>query len=331
MDYEKRLRLALSFITGLFFAGTLGYVFLEGWPWLDAFYMAVITLTTVGFGEIRPLSENGRLFTVFLIVAGVGSIAYSVSVFTELIIEGRIREILGKKRMEKELNKLKDHYIVCGYGRIGRTVCQEFKENKVPFVVIESNPEIVAKAEEDGVLLIQGDATEEDILLKAGMERAKALVAALALDSQNVFITLTARSLNPNLFITARAEEPLSEKKLLRAGANKVVLPYLIGGNRLAYSVLKPALVDFLEIATQRERIDLIMEEITVKTGSRLKGKSLKESRISPDLGIIVVAIKKEDEMVFNPSADTEIEQGDKLIVLGNEKQLKGMEEWAQS
>jgi voltage-gated potassium channel len=305
----------------------MGYQWLEGWELLESLYMTIITLTTVGFGEVRPLNNAGKVFTVVLIIAGVGTVAYSIGLFTEFMVEGRLRDILGKRKLQKEIDKLKDHYIVCGYGRIGKIVCQEFIQHQVPFVIIEKEPQFIDEINQEGLLVIAGDATDESALLKAGVDRAKALVAVLSCDADNVFITLTARGLNPNLFIVARAEGSAAEQKLIRAGADKVVLPYLVGGNRLANAVLRPAVVDFIEIASQRTQMDLLMEEIAVMEGSRLDNKALKDSGISRELGIIIIAIKKTNgEMVFNPSFNTEIFAGDKLIALGNPDQLKKLE-----
>lgn len=295
---------------------------------MDALYMTVTTISTVGFREVQPLSVTGRYFTIALIVMGVGTMFYAFSSFMSFMIEGEMLKILGRRKVETRIKKLKDHYIVCGYGRIGGLICRELAKKPVPFVVIETKPELKERLEQEGYLYIIGDATQDETLLEAGILKAKGIVSVLPSDADNVFIALTVRGLRPELFIVARAgEDDKSEQKLLRAGADKVVSPYVIGGTRMAHAILKPAVVDFIEIATAGGNVELAMEEIMVGRDSELEGKTLAASDIRQNLGIIIVAVKRaEGRMEFNPPPDLLMQSGDKLIVLGDAQQLRRLE-----
>ena len=310
--------------------GTIGYTIIEGWTPLDSLYMTLITLSTVGFGEVYQLSPTGKIFTMILVVFGVGGAAYTISIIGQMIVEGEIRKVLGRRKMEKSLKGLKDHYIVCGYGRVGRRICKEFCIRKVPFVVVEKSPQIIEQIEKDGFLFVQGDSTEDSTLTNAGIEKAKGLVSALANEADNVFIVLSARQLNPDLFITARADSDAAEKKLKRAGANKVVSPYKIGGIRMALTTLRPNLVDFMKVVTFDKETGLVIEEIEIKPNSPLTLGTLKDSPIRKEFGIMVAGIKKLGKDVFlNPSPETKIESGDILIVIGEKEQLEKLEKMA--
>ena len=312
--------------------GTIGYMVIEGWNFSDSLYMTIITLTTVGYKEIHDLSSGGRIFTIILLIGGVGTVFYTLGIGAKIILEGELQEIYGRKRLENKLKGLKDHYIVCGYGRMGKIIARELKHENLTFVVIEKNEVILDSDDKEQVLLIQGDATRDDLLKRAGIERAKCLISVLPTDAENLYVVLSARGLNQNLLIVARAGEEGSEQKLLRAGADRVVSPYHIGGLRMAHTVLKPAVVDFIEFATKSGNIDLQMEEITIQEGSRLTGNSLDQCGIGRDLGIIIVAIKqKSGEMKFNPTFRTTIEAGDTLIAVGEISKLKMLEEMAAS
>src|SRR4030042_2985614 len=271
---------------------------IEDWNFLDALYMTIITLTTVGFKEIHDLTLKGRIFTIVLLMGGVGTVFYVLSIGAKVIIEGELQEIYGRKRVEKRLKDLKDHYIVCGYGRMGKIIVRELNHERLSFVVIEKNTEM--SNEKEDILIIQGDATKDDGLKKAAIERAKCLISVLPTDAENLFVVLSARGLNPNLLIVARAGEEGSGRKLLRAGADKVVSPYHIGGLRIAHTVLKPAVVDFIEFATKSGNIALQLEEITIQKDSRLAGLSLDRCGIGRDLGVIILAIK-------HPSGDMKL------------------------
>lgn len=332
MNLLRRLIIAIFLTQTLLIAGTVGYRFIEGWSFFDALYMTVITITTVGYGEIQQLSREGRIFTVFLIMSSFGVMAYIVGSISQTIIAGQLRKVLGRRKLEQRVKKSKDHFILCGYGRIGSFIAKEFNGEDVAFVVLENDPERIKLLEEDGFPYLEGDATEDEILIRAGVQRARGLVAALRSDADNLYITLSARSLNPSLFILSRASEEGAEQKLLKAGANRVVSPYTMGAARMVIAALRPNVVDFVELVVQRKHLKLQLEEIVVQDDTRFKGKPLRESGVRRDLGLIVVAIKKESaEMIFNPSPETVIERGDILIVLGEKKQLETLEQLVKS
>jgi voltage-gated potassium channel len=332
MGPEKKIKWVLFLLLGVILYGTVGYTLIEGWPLMDSLYMTIITLSTVGFGEVRALSPTGRIFTIILVIFGVGGAAYTVSVIGRWLIEGEIREILGRKKMEKQLKNLKDHYIVCGYGRVGEQVCKEFRARKVPLVIIEKNPERITELQQQGMLVVEGDCTDDSVLEDAGIQKAKALISTVASESENVFVSLSARQFNPRIFITARAESSSAEKKLLRAGADRVVLPHQIGGIRMALVTLRPDIVDFMRVVGGDEKTGFAIDEIEVLPHSPIANTPLKDSPIRCELGVLVVGIKKKGkEMVFNPSADTRIEAGDILIVIGENKKLEMMGKLTQS
>lgn len=325
---KRQLAHSLLLIAGLIFFGTIGYVMVEGWSAFDSLYMTIITITTVGYGEVHPLSNSGRVFTLVLIVGGVGTILYALNNAARILVEGELQDMVGRRKVEKKIKGLKDHYIVCGYGRMGKVICKELYEEGSQFVVIEK--EQASTDSEDNILFIRGDATRDEVLREAEIERATGLISVLPTDAENLYVVLSARVLNPELSIVARAGEEGSEQKLLRAGADRVVSPYHIGGLRIAHSVLKPAVVDFIEFATRSGNIDLRMEEIYVREGSRITGMTLDECGIGRELGIIIVAIKKSGgEMRFNPTFKTTIKAGDILIALGERAKLKVLEDMA--
>jgi len=324
-ELRQRFFVAIGLVFLVASFGTAGFMLLEGWNLTDALYMTVITLASVGFKEVNDLSVIGRMFTIILIIGGVGTVAYALTTGAKIILEGELQEIYGRRRLEKKIRELRDHYIVCGYGRMGKIICRELREKNIKFVVIEKQPDILRDS--DDLLVFTGDATNDEILKELGIERAKGLVSVLPTDAENLFVVLSARGLNPKLFIVVRAGEEGSERKLVRAGADKVVSPYHIGGLRIAHTVLKPAVVDFIEFATKSGNIDLQMEEIIIKESSGLVGKSLDECGIGRELGIIIVAIKKPDgEMKFNPTFKSAIIAGDTLIALGESSKLKNLE-----
>ncbi len=329
-ELRKRLILVVGLIVLVVAFGTAGYMGIEGWNFWDSFYMTIITLTTVGYREIHDLSFEGIIFTIVLIIGGVGTVLYALSTGAKFIIEGELQEIYGRKRLEKRLSDLKNHYIVCGYGRMGKIIARELKHEKLKFAVIEKNEVILDSDEKEEFFIIQGDATKDELLKRVGIERAKCLISVLPTDAENLYVVLSARGLNPDLLIVARAGEEGSEQKLLRAGADRVVSPYHIGGLRMAHSVLKPAVVDFIEFATKSGNIDLQIEEINIQEGSSLVNNSLDQCGIGRDLGIIIVAIKQlNGEMKFNPTFRTTIEAGDTLIAVGETSKLKMLEDMA--
>lgn len=318
MDPVRHLRLSLVILVVVVGFGTLGYHLLENWPAFDALYMTVITLATVGFREVHDLSPAGKAFTILLIVFGAGTIAYAISNLIRLTVEGQLKQLLGRKKVEKQIARLKDHYIICGYGRIGTLICREFALKPLPFVVVEKDSGLCQRLAEEGYLFVEGDATDDATLEAAGVRRAKGLITAVTSDTENVYITLTARGLNPNLFILARAGEEGSELKLRRAGASKVISPYIIGATRMAQAVLRPSVVDFIEIAAPGHNLEVQLEELRIAPGSELVGQTLLESNLRREFNIIIVGIKKADgSMVFNPAPESRIEAADTLIVLG--------------
>ena len=318
----RGLSVTLGLLVVVTLGGTLGYVVLEGWSPLDAFYMTVISLTSVGFGEVHPLSPAGKLFTVLVILGGIAVVAVALGYGSRIVLEGQLERVMGRRRMEKEIARLRDHYIICGYGRMGRVISREFKHKPIPFVVVERDPEIF-KNIDPGMLAICGNAEEDAVLQAAGIAYARGLVSVVSSDADNVYITLTAAGLRPDLYIVVRAGDEGAEKKLLRAGASKVVCPYAIGGAGIANAILRPAVVDFIELVTRREHLELQMEEVLVAPMSLLAGHSILATGLRQKFGAIVVAIKKgNDHMQFNPSPEHRISAGDRLIVLGSGEKL---------
>ncbi|MBI4644282.1 MAG: potassium channel protein [Deltaproteobacteria bacterium] len=307
--------------------GSLGFVWLEGWSFFDALYMTVTTLTTVGYGEVHPLTPLGKAYNMVLILAGMGVLFYIVTSLARVVVEGEIAEALGKRKLLKQIKKLSGHYIICGFGRLGGIIARQLKERGIPMVVVENNPDLIARLEEGGYYFVPGDATKEEVLQEAGIERARGLVSVVHSDASNVYIVLTARSLNPNLFIVARGEEPGSEQKLLRAGADKVESPYEMGGRKMAHTILRPTVTTFMELA-MHGGVEWSMEEILVGDTSPMLGLPLKDSGIRQKYQLIVVAIKRADgELLFNPTPQTPILAGDTLILIGMRKELEALEE----
>jgi voltage-gated potassium channel len=310
--------------------GSFGYTLIEDWPLFDSLYMTVITLSTVGYKEVHMLTPFGKAFTLFLIISGCGIIAYAVGSLIQLMVEGQLRRLLGRKKLESRISKLHGHYIICGFGRIGTLICREFQARPLPFVVVEKNPHLCERLNRDGYLSVEGDATCDETLQAAGIENAQGLITVVTSDTDNVYITLTARGLNPGLFILARAGEEGSEKKLMRAGASKVISPYTIGASRMAQAILRPSVVDFIELATASENLELQLEEILVSERSSLVGKTLVTSGIRQNMGIIIVGIKRtDDHMVFNPPPHTIIEARSILITLGEAPLITRLEQIA--
>lgn len=292
--------------------------------------MTVHTLATVGFGETHPLSQNGRVFTIFLILGGAFTMAAAVTSVIRSIVSGEVQRLLGRQRMERMLASVTNHVIVCGYGRMGRIICEELSQANQSFVVIDRNHELIEHFPSRIGVALEGDATSDDMLKKAGIDRARALVSAVPHDADNLFITLSAKLLNEKIFVVARAEDPASETKLTRAGANRVVAPYLLGGGRVVQAVLRPSVLDFIDLATRTQHIELQMEETFARDGSVLIGKKLSES-MTRENRIIVVAIKRSSgNMEFNPGGETVLNSGDTLISLGHRRDIDRLEQMAQ-
>ncbi len=328
MDIRFRSKLLLSALLILFInaVGTVGYMLIEGWNFRDSLFMTVITLTTVGYGEVHDLSPAGETFTIILLIVGVGIIFYLLATMAKIILEGELREIIGRTRLQRRIKELKNHYIICGYGRMGRTIVKELLSKGVKFIIVEKSAAKIPENEEH--IFLEGDATSDEVLKNAGIERAKGLVSVLPTDAENLFVVLSARELNANLLIVTRASEETSEIKILRAGADRVVSPYHTGGLKIANMILKPAVVDFIEFATKSGNLEIQMEEVIVKPDSKISGVPLLDTGIGKDLGIIIAAIKKPDgSMQFNPTSKTVLNAGDTLIALGEISKLKVLEE----
>jgi voltage-gated potassium channel len=307
----------------LILTGTIGFHLIENWPLFDSLYFTVVTLTTIGYGDLVPQSRPGKVFTMVLALSGIFTLFYASAEVIRAVIGGEIKDMLGRRRMDQNLAAMNNHLIVCGLGRMGRLVCQEFANAGVPFVAIDHGAREVTSFNVPGGIALEGDATSDAVLARAGVQRARALVAVVGSDADNLYITMSARLLNEKLFIVARAENESAEQKLVRAGANRVVSPYVIGGTRVAQAVLRPAVVDFIELATRTQHLELQIEETAIAPRSRLAGMTLKDSRIRQDMGIILVAIKKPaGQMLFNPSPEATLEARDILITLGNRAQL---------
>ncbi|MDD5171353.1 MAG: potassium channel protein, partial [Syntrophales bacterium] len=305
---------------------TMGFHWFEEFGYFDSLYLTIITLSTVGYGDLYAHTWQGKLFAMILIIFGVGTMFYAGYLLAETMLEGHIRDMMGKGRMLKMIKNIKNHQIICGCGRIGFLIARELAAGKVPFVVIEKNQEIIEKLEEEGFLYYRGDATNDKSLLAAGIKRATGIVCVLPTDAENLYVILTAKELNPNVFILSRSEEEESEHRLLRAGADRVMSPYTLGGMRMAMAILRPAMLDFIEITTSRQSLDLRMEELPVCEGSSLTGKTLEESEIRQRFGLIIVAVKKSSgKMIFNPMAVYVIEAGDELIAMGEDENVRGL------
>ena len=328
MDSTKHLTVSVLLTFLIIGFGTTGYMVIEGWDILDALYMTVITMGTVGYREVHEISKIGRLFTILLIFFGVGFFVYVAGVVVQFMVEGRIRTILGRRSLDKKIDRLKDHYIICGYGRIGRVLCKNLQRKPLDLVVIEKDRELIPVMDEDKVLYVCGDVSDEANLIKAGIKRAKGLVAVLATDADNVFLVLTARQLNADLYIVARASQAESKAKLRAAGANNVESPYEMGGVSMAQRIIRPTVTNFLDLAFAYKRKDIQMEEIPVSPSSALSNVILKDSGIRQQFNLIIIAIKKSDgSMLFNPSFETVIKAGDTVIAVGEEANLKKLED----
>jgi len=329
MRLQQRIVILVLVLIVVLIGGTTGFVLIEGWTVFDGLYMTVTTLTTIGYGETHPLSPRGRLFNLGLIAVGFTTLFALIGTLTQALIELEMG-VFKERRMERQLSKIQDHFIVCGVGRVGRAVAREFENSRVPYVIIETDAARVKWALDHNVLLVLGDATREDVLQKAGIGRARGLVAAVSGDAQNIYITLTARELSPGLRIVARAAEETAEKSLRRAGADLIISPYSYTGHRIAQALLRPNVVDFLDTLAgpvHTREMNLHIEELLVGGRSALAGKSLKEAGVSRSLGVIILALKREGQnLTFNPAFDERLSQGDYLIAVGDKSGLKTLE-----
>ncbi|MCP4251872.1 MAG: potassium channel protein [Candidatus Scalindua sp.] len=327
--FRKKLIISLILFIIVLLSGTAGYYFIEGWEVFDSLYMTVITLSTVGFHEVEPLSKSGKAFTIGLIFFSLGVVAFAVNYGLKAIFEGEIQDVFGRRKLKKTLESLQNHYIVCGYGRMGKVICNELKQKGIQSVIVEKeHRELDA---DDDVIIVYGDATRDDLLKSVGIEKAKGLISVLDSDAQNLYVVLSARGLNKKLFIVARANEEGADYKLTRAGADKVVSPYHIGGIRIAHTILKPTVVDFLELTAKAGNMEIQIEEVVVEEASALAGKTIKDADIRAKNWVVIVALKKNNgKILFNPRANTMIEVGDKVAVIGEPEHFTQFEKMAR-
>lgn len=314
-------------LVAVLFAGTAGFVIIEGWNVFDAFYMTITTVTTVGYGEIHPLSRLGRLFNSGVIILGVSTVLYTFSFLMARLIEGDLQQRWARRRRQHMLDDLENHFIICGFGRIGQIVAREFTRQTIPFVIIERDIERMQAAIDMGYLAVEADASSEDVLRRLSIHRARGFIAAVSTDADNVFAILTARLLRPDLFIIGRAETEDAKAKLVRAGADRVLSPYQIGGLQLAQTALRPAVVDFVQLATSSDNLDLNMEQVQIGEGAPLAGHSLIDAQLRQRFGVVVVGIQRAGGgMEFNPAPESVMRVGDFLVVLGQARNLRELE-----
>jgi voltage-gated potassium channel len=323
----RRIVLILVAIVLTLSIGTIGFIVIDNYPPFDAFYMTLITMTTVGYTEIHPLSHAGRVFNSFLIFFGVTTIFIAMGAMTQTIIELEFGDAIAKRRNKRMIDKLKDHYIICGFGRVGRGAAKELLHAGASFVVVDIDPERVERAMMAGMLAVSADSTHDESLRQVGIDRARGLVAALATDADNLFVLLSAKGLNPKIFVAARAAEEGAEEKMRRAGADAVFAPYSITGHRLAQSLLRPHVVQFLDFTTKDVGEDITIEQVRVSEASEMVTRTIREMQLRKVVGVIVMAIRRADgKMIFNPPADTAVQGGDYLIVMGRPDSLSQLE-----
>ena len=327
MTLKIRFLLTLLLIVAVCAIGAIGFHLIEGWPWFDGLYMTIITMTTVGYGEIRALSHEGRIFNIFLILSSVTAGGLLLATATQALLEFELGSYLGRRRLEKEIEKLKGHYIICGAGRVGRTVAREFKSHDIPCLVIEIDQQRAEWAMKEGIPVLVGSGSTEESLKQARIEYAKGLVAAVTSDADNLYIVLTASGMRPGMPIIARASEEEAIPKLRRAGATQVLSPYQFIGHRIVQLVLRPHVLDFIDSAFGSQRMDIQIEEILIPDNSMLAGKTLEGAEIRKRTGVMVVALKKMDgTMTFSPAPDEVLCAGDHLIAIGSAGDLEKLE-----
>jgi voltage-gated potassium channel len=322
-----RLRRSIILLLGVVVFGTIGYMLIEGWDAWDSLYMTVISVTTAGYKEVHPMSRAGELFTMVVLTIGVATVLYSFSFVMARVVEGDLESRWVRRRRARMLDELTNHFIVCGFGRMGLIIAQEFARQGIPFVIVERDSERMQQAVDAGFLAVEADASSEQVLKRVQIDRARGFIAAVSTDAENVYAVLTARLLRPDLYIIGRAETEDAKAKLVRAGADRVVSPYQIGGLQLAQTALRPAVVDFVQIATSSENIELNMEQVHIREGAVLAGRSIVEANLRQRFGVVVVGIQRSDgRMEFNPPPDAVMRAGDHLVVLGHLDQLRALE-----
>lgn len=325
MTIQRRMLINAGLLGGITIAGTLAYTLVLGWDWLDSLFMTLTTITTVGFETVHPLDPLGKAITLALVVAGCGVALYTLSILAGIIVEGQIQQLFRRNKMQKAASSLADHVIVCGYGRMGKIVAEQLKLRKIPFVIVEKDPHTSSSIMEAGYLVVEGDATSDEVLRRSSIGTARAIICVTDTDAQNVYITLSARVLNPAIFILARCNEEAAEEKLRRAGADKVIFPYRLGARQLADFIARPHLMELLDIAVESGNWQLEMQEIRVPPGSFLDGVTLLKSGLRPNYNIIVVGARPNNNsrMIFNPGMDFNLTAGDILIVLGEPEKMR--------
>ena len=326
------LRTALLIFLGLIAFGTIGYMVIERLNFFEALYMTVITISTVGYREVVLPSRAGEIFTMIVIIAGLAAVVYATTSVVELLLEGRILEIMGRRRVLKELQDLSGHYIICGYGRVGKQIARECQGRGRSVVIIEKDPAVVESAINDGFITVKGDAAEESVLRQAGIERASGLVSGLSSDADNLFVTMSARMIRPDVFIVGRCNSEETESKLYRAGADRAISPHNVGGRRMAALLLKPLVCDFLDVVTHGELVELTLEDIAVEPGAAVIGRSLRDILVDDLKGIGILGLKRpKRDFVINPRSDTVLDAGDILIVSGAPEQVQDLKRVSQS
>ena len=324
---RRGAQLALVLFGTVTAGGTVGYMLIEGWSAWDAFYMTIISVTTAGYREVHEMSFYGQAWTSLVLVFGVATLFYTASLIMAEVVEGEFFQRLETRRYNRMLDQLTNHFIICGYGRIGAVIADEFRRQNIPFVVVDRDPNRVHDVIEAGGMAVAADASREDVLKRVGIDRARGLIAAVGTEAENVYTVLTARVLRKDLYIIARIEAMEAESKLRAAGADRVLSPYQLGGIQMAATAIRPAVVDFMSLATSSERLELAAEQIELANDSPFAGKSIKDANLRQDFGVIVVAIKrKAGHMEFNPPPEAVLGHNDQLVVLGNSDQLKSLE-----
>ena len=335
MVTHNKVKIAICLLILVILGGTIGFILLEGWPFLDALFMTVITLSTVGFREVHQLSSAGCIFTILLIISGLGVFIFSLTVISTFILEGHFSGLVRRRRMERKIQGMNNHFIICGKGETGTRIIKEFQRTQVPFVVIEKDREEIEKLEVSPKLMfVEGDATEDEVLFKAGIKRAQGIVTALPLDTDNLFVVISARHINPRLRIVARATDETAFYKMKTAGANNVISPNTIGGLRMASIMLRPTVVDFLDVMSRGGGdVSLRLEEALIPAGSHLDKKTLIEAKIPQKTGLMIIAIKKKGESAFlyNPTFTAVLSVGDILIVLGSLDQVDSLHRYLET
>lgn len=331
MRPNQKVLFSLSMIVVVMSMGTFGFRMIEGIELFDAFYFTVVTVFTVGYRELPDLSDAGRMFSVLLIILGVGTLTVNLGFFTQMLVEMKIDELIGRRRVSKDIGHLNGHTVLVGYGRVGKLVCEHLQLKGVKLVVVEHDEELIAELDAKGILAVRGEATDDETLQRAGVDRASRLITAMQSTANNVFVTLSARAMNSEITIIARADQDSSEKKLYMAGATRVIVPHRAGATQIAHAALRPAVVDLIDIAIGSYSHEFAFEEIPVAEGSKIDGLTLSEMNAKYESGIIVVAIKRGDQMQYNPGAKDVISSGDHLIALGPQDKLdRVMDELAQ-